>query len=386
MSDPLGGFVREELPSDFSGHWETSVAEAKRAVSELSGFLAKGASFPLLTNFHLACSQGTSWLTASDGILTGRSPIEATHSLPIPVLLPGALFQQMVREAPGSKLRLEVVSKGKSQTCLIRSGSAKWGFPLHTGAHKFPKFQLDTLEFSQVDAEILHLALKSVRPAVSDGSFHPSLATVAVEKGTFRATDGARGHQYEGAFPLDTQLPKRLVEHLIPRIHKLKEAKVFFAQTDKTLVFWLGSTLLIGQKQATEFPPVAGTFLDPALCENGESFKVPRQGFLAALKRVRLASDEDTGAVLLSLNKGSLSIESKDRMGKFSVEEIPTDWNYPPRSVSLSHQHLSDLLAQVPDEEVSFLLSKELKTRPAVVSTRSGPFFAVLSQIRADWL
>ena len=164
-------------------------------------------------------------------------------------------------------------------------------------------------------------------------------------------------------------------------------AEIGVAQTEHALLFRFGVVLLICQKSAARFPDVDEVLLKPTLV-NDQELRVDREALRGAVRRVRITADENTSAVVLSLNAGSVSVECKDRRGGFAVETIPAEWAHPPRHVAFNHRHLADLLSATTSETCVFRLGKDLKTKPSplLLEDPEEGFTAVLSQIRLDWL
>jgi DNA polymerase-3 subunit beta len=157
--------------------------------------------------------------------------------------------------------------------------------------------------------------------------------------------------------------------------------------TPKALLFRIDDCLLIAQKVVAQFPDVDEVLMKPALA-NDQKLIVDRKALLSAIKRVRVTADEDSSAVVLSLNQNSVSAECQDRKGSSSVESVDAVWEHSPRHVSFNHHHLVDLLSSTEAETVTIRLGKDLKTKPTplLLEDESAGFTAVLSPLRLDWL
>lgn len=344
---------------------------------------------PVLKNLHFKVTPTDLQITASDSILSvithvpvisvatsGQAVFPAARTV---ALVQGANYQ--------SKFALKVTSKNERMSAVIKSDATTWKIPLMSPAG-YPDFSA-TEDFGLVSVPrlaFLH-ALQSVRKAASTDSMRPFLMLVDVTHGKMRASDSIRFQQIKFDFPFDCQIPVRAAHELAQRLSSSKLDEIEVGQTESALLFRFGPALLIAQKVAAKFPDVDEVMLKPTL-ENDQELVVNREDLIAAVRRARVTADENTYAVVLSLNIGSISVESKDRRGGTTVETVPATWNYPPRHVSFNYQHLSDMLGSIKSEECVLRLGKDLKTRPSplLMEDEGSGFTAVLSQIRLDWM
>lgn len=359
-----------------------------RALTRIAPVVASKDLTPVLTNFQFRIHGTDLRISGSDSVLSASVHIPVTTTTVEGVaLFPATRLLAVVREASGDDLDITVRSKNHKPTALVRSGKAKWEFPLMT-TQGFPDFTAEEqVETTPVNREGFLKALSQVRKAASTDVMRPYLMLVDVSKGRIRASDSVRFQQADFPFPFDCQIPVRAAQEVASRLTSFTQDQIGVAQTDKALLFRFGLVLLICQKSAANFPDADEVLLKPAFLNDQECI-VDRTALLSAVRRVRITADESTAAVVLSLNAGSVSVECKDRRGGYAVETIDAEWAHSPRHVSFNHQHLADLLSSITSEKFAFRLGKDLKTRPSpllIEDTEEG-FKAVLSQIRLDWL
>lgn len=391
MSSILDGLVAPkpvETPDgpvmDF--HIERHVLQ--RALSATASTVANKDLQPVLKNFHFRLSGTDLRVSASNGVMTTihHAAVLTTTGVSGEAVLPAHRMSTIVAEAV-AELHVKVLRKKEKYFATIKSGSSKWQIPLMSPGG-FPDLSAAEGE-SLVEVERLPLlsALQRVRKAVSVDPLRPYLEMIAVSGGKFKASDSIRFQQTKFDFPFDCQIPSLLVHELVQRLTASKEESIKVGFTKNALLYRFGKTLLVGQKVNAQFPDVEEVLLKPAF-SNDLILRVSREELLSAVRRVRVTSDDSTSAVVLSLNHGSVSLESKDRMGGVSVEEVEADWEHAPRHVTFNHRHLTDLLSSSETDTCVFRLGKDLKTRPTafLMEDEAEGFTAVLSQIRLDWM
>lgn len=364
-------------------------AYLSKALAKVVGVVPNKDLAPVLKNVQFQILEnGLLRITGSDGALSAivripviSSPVAGAALFPAPRLL------ALVREAEGETLTFVVRTKSEKPSVTVKSGKAQWTFPLMS-SEDFPDFsEAEAVETTPINREDFHRALAQVRKAASQDVMRPYLMLVDLSKDRMRASDSIRFQEVKFPFPFECQIPVRAAHELAQRLLNSNLEEVGVGQTATALLFRFGVVLLICQKSSAQFPDVDEVLLKPAL-SNDLELTVDRAALLGAVKRVRITADENTSAVVLSLNHGSVSVECKDRMGGFAVETIPANWTHAPRHVSFNHQHLTDLLSSTKSDQCVFRLGKDLKTKPSplVMEDTEEGFTAVLSQIRLDWL
>lgn len=385
---PQAGTFAPKAPDGATLGFTVNRVLLDRALSRIASVVPTKDPVPVLKNFHVRLLGTDLRITGTDSVLSAVVHIPVTTaSVEGSAVFPSARLHAVVREASGDDLTVTVKSKNEKLSATVRSGKAKWEFPLMSPAG-FPDFsEAEKVETTPVNREGFLAALSQVRKAASHDVMRPYLMLVDVSKGRIRASDSVRFQEVKFAFPFDCQIPIRAAQELTNRLTDFNHEEIRVGQTNSALLFRFGLVLLICQKSAARFPDVDAVLLNPNLA-NDQHLTVDRQALLSAVKRVRITADENTSAVVLSLNTGSVSVECKDRRGGYAVETIPAEWTYSPRHVSFNHQHLCDLLSSTKSETCSFRLGKDLKTKPTplLMEDIPGGFIAVLSQIRLDWL
>lgn len=360
----------------------------EKALAQVESVIPSKDLIPVLKNFHLKVGADFDLrVTGSDAVMS-----VVTHATvlmaPTPgeAVFPAQRFLHVVREASGD-LHIKVTAKKEKYSAVIKSGNTSWTIPLMSPAG-YPDFtKVEEFGTVPVERQGFLAALQQVRKAASLDPMRPYLMMVDITGGKMRASDSIRFQQVKFDFPFDCQIPVRGAHEVVQRLSSSNLENIEVGQSDTGLLFDFGKTLLIVQKIAAKFPDVDEVLLKPTL-SNDQELKVDREALLKAVRRVRITADDTTSAVVLSLNSGSCSVESKDRKGGTSVETVEAEWSHAPRHVSFNHQHLTDMLSSTKSESCTFRLGKDLKTRPTplLMEDEKTGFVAALSQIRLDWL
>lgn len=343
---------------------------------------------PTLKNFNFQILGNLLRISGTDTSLTAivRIPLQEVK-VAGDALFPATRLHTLVRGANGDTVTITVRAKGSKHTAVVQSGRARWTFPLMS-PEGFPSFDaIDSVPVEMINREAFQTALSRVRKAASQDVMRPYLMLVDITNGKVRASDSIRFQQVKFQFPFDCQIPVRAAHELANRLASSNLEEIGVAQTENALIFRFGVVTLMCQKATAAFPDVDEVILKPTLA-NDQELHMDRAALLAAIKRVRVTADENTSAVVLSLNHGSVSVECKDRQGGFSVESIDAEWSHAPRHVSFNHQHLTDLLSSTSSDTCVFRLGKDLKTRPTplLMEDEETGFVATLSQLRLDWM
>lgn len=391
MSSILDGLVSSEVeksPDATIMDFKIEKSALSRALNATLPVIPNKDLQPLLRNFHFRLEGIDLRVTGSDSVLTAlhHEDVLMSNGSSGTAVFPPKRLSVIASEAPG-EIHFKVVRKKGKYTATIKSGSASWTIPLMDPAG-YPDFsKAEEEKLNPVERQPFLAALQRVRKAVSTDEMRPYLMLIDLSGGRMRASDSIRFQQTEYEFPFECQIPFRAAHEVVQRLSASNSETIEVGQTKSALIYRFGKSLLVAQKVVAKFPDVDEVLLKPTF-SNDLLLKVNRQELLSAVRRVRVTADEGTSAVVLSLNHGSVSVESKDRKGSVSVEEVPAEWEHAPRHVSFNHNHLTDLLSSSDTDTCVFRLGKDLKTKPTafLMEDEAEGFTAVLSQIRLDWM
>lgn len=390
MTETLDDIVEEHtsIPDGEVLSFQTKKFALEALLSKAQNVIPTRDLLPVLKNFLVEVTEDGIKVAATDIELSvisqsGMVTVEKEGR----AVFPAARFQSIVKEASQGEISVVVTAKDEKLTARIESGRASWNLRLMNG-EDYPELPDPAdITFFEVDRTKFVSAIKQVRYAASNDTMRLNLMMIDVTNGRMRASDGVRFQEVKFAFPFDAQIPINAVDDLV-KVISLTEAKEFeVGETENSLVFRIGGDLFVAQKLAAEFPDVDEVLLKPSLV-NDQELHIDRMELIQAIKRVRITADEETSAVILTLEEDAVTVHSKDKKGSTSSETVDAKWDSKERSASFNHQHLMDMLNMAEAKSCTFRLGKDTKTRPSpllLVDEEAG-MTGVLNQIRIDWL
>jgi DNA polymerase III subunit beta len=139
------------------------------------------------------------------------------------------------------------------------------------------------------------------------------------------------------------------------------EVKVHVLQSGPNVFFELGSYRFSVKLVDAQFPPYQQVI--PA--QSNLAIRAPRAPLAEALKAVSLAANDRTGGVKLTLNEGTLRVESESPEAGAGFDEVPVDYTGASITIGLNARYLLEVLGAIVDDEVILGITGELD--PAVV-------------------
>lgn len=367
--------------------FETKKFVLQALLEKASSVLPTKDIMPVLKNFQLEAEGGRVRVAATDLEL---SVVASTEMVKIPrqgtAVFPGKRMLELVKEAEDGEIIVDV----KDGTAHIQVGRATWDLKLNDGTEYPALPDIDQIEFHSVSRSKFLEALNSVRYAAATDTVRPSLMMVDITEGRMRAADGVRFQQVDiSGWPesLDIQIPINAVDDLVKLLRTTELNAVEIGDSESHIVFRVGADVFIANKLMAVFPDVDEVLLKPALA-NDEELRVDRNDFVAAIKRVRVTADEETSAVVLSLENDSLTVKSHDKFGNTASETVDVSWSSGEKEVAFNHVHLLDMLNMADVKTCHFYLGKDLKTRkaPIMLKDEETGMIGILNQIRIDFL
>ena len=394
------GTATQEDTSDLEGMQVTPDVNFRFETKRFSllGLLDKAATVlptrdlgvPVLKNFQLQATEGDNAslkVVATDMELSvlASTEVVTVHSPGVGVF-PGARLLELVREAKDGDLVVDVTN-GVAE---IAVGRTSWTLRLLDGTEYPDMPNLGKVKFHDIDRSKFAHAIAAVRHAASRDAMRLQLQLIDISGQRMRAADGVRFQQVNaGWWPkdFDFQLPIAAVDNLLKLLRSTDLNEVKIGQTDDHLIFRIASDYYIAQKSFQEFPDVDQMLLKPALA-NKHKLIVDREELEAAVRRVRVTADLDTGAVVLRLTKDGVTVWSKDRYDNAATEDIDADWKGSEREIAFHHKHLLEMLSMADVKVCEFLIGDDTKTRrsPLLLIDEESGLTSVLNQLRIDFL
>jgi len=341
---------------------------------------------PVLKNFQIEARPGRLRVVATDLELSVVSTIEMVSvSQPGTAVFPAKKLLEIMREAEDEELHLTVVD-GVADLAV---GPTTWRLRLQDGSDYPALPEIADIQFHEVDRVKFLGGLRSVRYAAATDTVRPNLMMIDITDGKMTACDGVRFQQAQlgDDFPLSLQIPIGAVDDLFKLLNTTDLAEVGIGEADYHIVFRIGNDVFIANKLMATFPDVERMLLEPAL-RNTHELLCDRSELEQAIKRVRINADPETSAVVLRLGTDTVSVESQDKLGNASREQIDASWKGQPRILVINHKFLMDMLAMYDGKSCKFRLGDDSKSRKSTVMLQDDETgtIGIIQQMKADYV
>jgi DNA polymerase-3 subunit beta len=372
-----------------------------KIVARMQGVAERKSTMPVLANVLLAVEQGGLRLAATDLYLSllGRIPADVAKNGSVAVSAKD-LFERVKMMPDGP---IVIATQDNATTTLKASGTARRYTLRGMPGDDFPPLPqpAEGSPTLALDVEVLGELIAKTHFSISTDETRAHLNSALFEwDGDVVRMVTTDGHRLS---KVDVRVPGRQAAStmLIP----LKAIQELRRLCDEMLSEGAGASegkkpeLLITQSGASAFFQGAGTTFSVKLVDaqfppyaqvipqtSEKVVRAPRSALADALKAVSVAASERTGGVKLALTKGSMRITSESPESGDGFDEVPVEYAGPNMSIGFNAKYFLDVLAAIPDEEVSIGLSGELDPavlRPAGATTTSDKqFLSVVMPMR----
>jgi DNA polymerase III subunit beta len=307
-----------------------------------------------------------------------------TADTPGVAVFPHKRMLDIMRSATEGQVRIRVA--GGIANIVV--GATMWKLPLMPG-HDFPALpEITEATYVTVDKDAFATAINSVKHAASKEAERAPLMMINCAGGKMVASDGSRFQQATiGDLPFDFQIPIGAVSDLLKLMKNSEETRISIGESRHHLIFSLAADQFIVGKLVAQFPDTERMLLRPAL-ENKHKLSVDRDELRDAIRRVRIAADTNTSAIVLRLATDSLTVVARDTLKNEAEEPIPAGWNGPERSLAVNHAFLTDMLRAHGPKDAVFWLGDDTKTRrtPLMLKDPDAGTVGVVQQMNLDWV
>jgi DNA polymerase-3 subunit beta len=333
-----------------------------KELSLLQGIVERKNTIPILANVLLDASGDQLALLATDLDVGLRSRCDASIRKPGTLTLPAKKLFEIVNALPDTEIRLEEDRHGKSVTISAeRFESRMQTLP----ASEFPT---PPQQGGEAEAVLQGAALKRLishtRFAITseDTRYFLNGAQLVLRPDTMSmvATDGHRlafvsVHESPGpGVRSDVLLPRKTLNE-VGRLVDGGEA-VEFSQGENHLFFKAGPRLLISRKIDANFPAYERVIPKA----NDKKIEFDRDRLAAAVRRVRLLSNERSKAVKFVLGKDQVEITSSTPEVGEAHEVLPVDYAGDPLQICFNADYVDNFLTVVETEQVQLELKDEM--------------------------
>lgn len=292
-------------------------------------------------------------------------------------VLPGKLFQDIVKALPDAAVNVAVNSEQATISCLNSS------FTLSTlNAVDFPYFpQVDVTTSVDLPSKDLSSLVKKVGKAVSRDESRAILTGIlfSVENSTVRlvATDSYRlavgdleleGQKYE---PFQAIIPGKIFED-VSRLAS-SEDSVTVAFSENQIVFTFGSTTFVSRKIEGTYP----NYQQLLPKESATKITIPCEDLITAVKRVSLLAQSHTPVRFdFSSERQNITVSAKTQDVGGAQETLQAQVEGEDIQIAFNHQYLLDGLGSI---EGDALIELQTSLKPGIIKSVNDSSFLYLA-------
>ena len=333
-----------------------------KELSLLQGIVERKNTIPILANVLLDASKDALSLLATDLDVGLRSRCDASIAKAGTLTLPAKKLFEIVNALPDTEIRIEEDKGGKSVTLSAdRFESRMQTLP----ASEFPTPPQDGGAAEAVlPGAVIKRMISHTRFAITseDTRYFLNGAQLVLRPDSMSmvATDGHRlafisvqespGQQAK----TDVLLPRKTLNE-VARLVDGAEA-IDFSQGENHLFFRAGGRLLISRKIDANFPAYERVIPKT----NDKQIEFDRDRLAAAVRRVRLLSNERSKAVKFVIGKDQVEITSSTPEVGEAHEVLPVDYNGAGLQICFNADYVDNFLSVVETEQVLLEFKDEM--------------------------
>ena len=333
-----------------------------KELSLLQGIVERKNTIPILANVLLEATKSDVSLLATDLDVGLRSRCEASVAKPGTLTLPAKKLFEIVSALPDTEIRIEEDKGGKSVTVAAdRFESRIQTLP----ASEFPTPPDDgggkgvSLPGAAVKRMISH-----TRFAITseDTRYFLNGAQLVLQPDAMSmvATDGhrlafVRVHASSGAGSKGEVLLPRKTLNEVARLIDGAET-IVFSQGENHLFFRAGTRLLISRRIDANFPAYERVIPK----SNDKRIEFDRDRLAAAVRRVRLLSNERSKAVKFVIAKDQVDITSSTPEIGEAHEVLPVEYGGAPLQICFNADYVDNFLSVVETEAIELEFKDEM--------------------------
>ncbi len=333
-----------------------------KELSLLQGIVERKNTIPILANVLLDAREDGVSLLATDLDVGLRSRCEATVRKPGVLTLPAKKLFEIVGALPDTEIRLEEEKGGKSVTISAdRFESRMQTLP----ASEFPTPPDDAGPTAGVlPAAAVKRMIAQTRFAITseDTRYFLNGAQLVLQPDAMSmvATDGhrlayVRVQESPGRdAKTEVLLPRKTLNEIVRLIEGVESVE--FAQGENHLFFRIGGRLLISRKIDANFPAYERVIPK----NNDKRIDFDRDRLAAAVRRVRLLSNERSKAVKFAMGADQVEITSSTPDIGEAHEVLPVDYSGPAMQICFNADYVDNFLGVVETEQVQLEFKDEM--------------------------
>ena len=333
-----------------------------KELSLLQGIVERKNTIPILANVLIEATRDGISLLATDLDVGLRSRCEGKVGKPGTLTLPAKKLFEIVNALPDTDVRIEEDKGGKSVTVAAERFESKMQ-TLPSGEFPTPPSDAGGAE-ATLPGGALKKLISHTRFAITseDTRYFLNGAQLVLRPDAMSmvATDGHRL-----AFISVQESPGKKVngEVLLPRKTLNEVARLIdggdaveFSQGENHLFFRAGGRLLISRKIDANFPAYERVIPK----SNDKKIEFDRDRLAAAVKRVRLLSNERSKAVKFVIGKDQVEITSSTPEVGEAHEVLPVDYSGDAMQICFNADYVDNFLGVVETESVQLEFKDEM--------------------------
>ena len=333
-----------------------------KELSLLQGIVERKNTIPILANVLIDASKDQVSFLATDLDVGLRSRCGASVSKPGILTLPAKKLFEIVNALPETEIRIDEDKGGKSVTIAADRFESR--------IQTLPAGEFPTPPQNGGDAEAvlpgaaLKRMISHTRFAITseDTRYFLNGAQLVLRPDTMSmvATDGHRlafmsVHESPGAgVKTDVLLPRKTLNEVARLVDGTD--KVEFSQGENHLFFRAGDRLLISRKIDANFPAYERVIPKT----NDKRIEFDRDRLAAAVRRVRLLSNERSKAVKFVIGKDQVEITSSTPEVGEAHEVLPVDYSGSPMQICFNADYVDNFLSVVETDAVQLEFKDEM--------------------------
>ncbi|MCK6588662.1 MAG: DNA polymerase III subunit beta [Polyangiaceae bacterium] len=349
--------------------------DLQKLVQRCQGVADKKSANPVLGNVLLTAEGNALRVAATDLYLSASGQVNAEIARSGSIALPAKDLFERIKAMPDGPV--QIIANESAQTTLKAVGSPR-RYTLHgIPGGEFPALPKPAADAPSLELPVDHLALLMARThfSISSDETRPHVNSALFEWAGDRirmvTTDGHRLSKMEitvsGSSATATMLiPLKAISELRKLTDEAKNDRdsspnVRITQSGPNAYFTLAGMQFSVKLVDAQFPPYQQVI--PAATDR--TVRAPRAQLAETLKAIKIAANDRTGGVKLTLAQNALRITSESPESGNAFDEVPVDYVGPELTIGFNALYFLDVLGAVDDEEVALGISGELD--PAVI-------------------
>jgi DNA polymerase-3 subunit beta len=333
-----------------------------KELSLLQGIVERKNTIPILANVLLDARDSAVSLLATDLDVGLRSRCDATVTKPGTLTLPAKKLFEIVNALPDTEIRIDEDKGGKSVTIAAdRFESRMQTLP----ASEFPTPPDESgAPVATLPAAAVKRMIAQTRFAITseDTRYFLNGAQLVLQADAMSmvATDGHRlafvRVQASAGNTAKTEvlLPRKTLNEIVRLLDGVEA--IDFSQGENHLFFRAGDRLLISRKIDANFPAYERVIPK----SNDKRIEFDRDRLAAAVRRVRLLSNERSKAVKFAMGTDQVEITSSTPEVGEAHEVLPVDYGGSAMQICFNADYVDNFLSVVETEQVQLEFKDEM--------------------------